>query len=83
MDELDEEEVVVMTTKANLEMQFLTDQNKKVRVTVQNPKLPIDNVAVDSAMDLIVSKNVFAFAQGRIVSKVGAVEVQTDTTDIP
>jgi len=72
-----------MTTKANLEMQFLTDQNKKVRVTVQNPKLPIDNVAVDSAMDLIVSKNVFAFAQGRIVSKVGAVEVQTDTTDIP
>ncbi|OFW81196.1 MAG: hypothetical protein A2201_14000 [Alicyclobacillus sp. RIFOXYA1_FULL_53_8] len=72
-----------MTTKANLEMQFLTDQNKKVRVTVQNPKLPIDNAAVDSAMDLIVSKNVFAFAQGHIVSKVGAVEIQTDTTDIP
>ena len=71
-----------MASKVALEMQFLTDQNKKVRIAVANPKLPVDNTAVDSAMALIVSKNIFAFPQGMIVKKVGAVEVQTDSTNI-
>lgn len=71
-----------MATKMSLQMNFLTDQNKKVRVSVANPKQLVDNVAVSSAMDLIVSKNIFLFPQGRIVSKVGADLVQTDTSTI-
>lgn len=71
-----------MATKVVLELQFLTDQNKKVRIAVQNPKLPIDSAAVNSAMDLMISKNAFAFTQGNLTGKVGAVEIQTDSTTI-
>lgn len=71
-----------MASKLQLEMQFLTDQNKKVRVTVPNPKQPTDNTAVNAAMDLIVAKNIFAFPQGLIVKKIGASVVQSDTTAV-
>ena len=71
-----------MATKVVLELQFLTDQNKNVRVAVQNPKLPIDSAEVSSAMDLMISSNAFAFAQGKLVEKVAAVEIQTDSTAI-
>ena len=71
-----------MATKMSLQMDFLTDQNKKVRITVQNPKQPVDSAAVNSAMDLIVSKGIFAFPQGVIVKKVGATEVQTDSNAV-
>lgn len=71
-----------MATKVSLELQFLTDQNSKVRVTIPNPKLPIDSTAVNNAMDLMIGRNVFAFTQGKLVGKVGAVEIQTDSTTI-
>ncbi len=71
-----------MASKVVLQLDFLTDQNKRVRITVPNPKLPIDNVAVTAAMDVVVSKGIFVFPQGKIASKVGANEVQTDTTSI-
>jgi hypothetical protein len=69
-----------MASKTSLQLEFLTDQNKKVRVTVDNPKLPIDSAAVGSAMDLLVAKSIFAFAQGNIVKKIQATEVQTTST---
>lgn len=71
-----------MATKSALQLQFLTDQNKKVRITVPNPKQPVDQAAVSQAMDLIVAKNVFAYPQGVIVKKIGATQVDTDTTDV-
>ncbi|MCF8566362.1 DUF2922 domain-containing protein [Alicyclobacillus tolerans] len=71
-----------MASKVSLQMQFLTSQNKKIHITVQNPKQPIDSAAVNSAMDAIVAKNIFSYPQGSIVSKIGAVEVQTDSSTI-
>ncbi|MDQ0190066.1 DUF2922 domain-containing protein [Alicyclobacillus cycloheptanicus] len=71
-----------MASKATLQMEFLTDQNKKVHVNVPNPVQPIDNTAVENAMDLIVSKNIFTFSQGTIVKKVGASVIQSDTTSV-
>ena len=71
-----------MATKVSLQMDFLTDQNKKVRITVPNPVQPLDNSAVNNAMDLIVAKGIFVFPQGLIVKKVGATQVQTDSTAI-
>ncbi|MCY0895308.1 MAG: DUF2922 domain-containing protein, partial [Alicyclobacillaceae bacterium] len=41
-----------MATKVVLQLQFLTDGNKKVRISVPNPAQPVDNTAVDKAMDL-------------------------------
>jgi hypothetical protein len=71
-----------VASKSSLQMVFLTDQNKKVHVTIPTPKLPIDNTAVDTAMDLIVAKNIFAFPQGKIVSRVSAQEVDTNTMPV-
>ncbi len=71
-----------MATKFSLQLSFLTDQNKKVKVTIPNPKQPVDNKQVDAAMDLIVSKQVFAFPQGKIVKKIGAEHLQTDSASI-
>ncbi|MCL6548796.1 MAG: DUF2922 domain-containing protein [Alicyclobacillus sp.] len=71
-----------MATKSALQLQFLTDQNKKVRITVPNPKQPVDQAAVDQAMDVIVAKNVFAYPQGVLVKKISATLVDTNTTDI-
>lgn len=71
-----------MATKTTLQFVFLTDSNKKVRISIPNPKQPIDNTAVDAAMSAIVAKNVFTLPQGKIVSSVGASEVQTDSSTV-
>ncbi|MCL6517499.1 DUF2922 domain-containing protein [Alicyclobacillus sp.] len=71
-----------MATRTVLQLDFLTDQNKRVRITIPTPKQPVDATAVQSAMDLIVQKNVFAYPQGAIVKKVGATQVTTESTDI-
>jgi hypothetical protein len=71
-----------MATKISLQLSFMTDQNKKVRVTIPSPKQPVDSAAVNTAMDLIVSKQAFLFTQGKIVSKVGTEQVQTDTATV-
>jgi hypothetical protein len=71
-----------VATKSALQLTFLTDQNRKVRISIPNPKQPIDANAVNRAMDLIVSKGIFAFPQGKIVSKVDAVTIHTDTNSV-
>lgn len=71
-----------MANKLTLQLEFLTDQNKKVHINVPNPVQPADNTAIDSAMDLIVSKNIFQFPQGNIAKRVGANIVQTGTTAV-
>lgn len=71
-----------MATKVALHLSFATDQSKKVRVSIANPKQPIDTALVDAAVQAIVSRNVFTFPQGKIVSSDVAQEVQTDTTAI-
>ncbi|WAH36673.1 DUF2922 domain-containing protein [Alicyclobacillus dauci] len=71
-----------MTTKVALHLSFMTDQNKKVNLSIPSPKQPIDPAAVDNALQTIVNKNVFVFPQGRIVSALPAQQIQTDTTTI-
>jgi hypothetical protein len=68
--------------KITLVMQFLTDSNKKVRIAIPNPKQPVDNAAVEHAMDLIVQKGIFAFPQGKIVKKIGATLTESSSTDV-
>lgn len=71
-----------MATKVALQMDFLTDSGKNVRISIASPKQPVDAAAVSNAMDLIVSKNIFAYPQGAITKKVGATLVQTDSSAI-
>ncbi|GEO24567.1 hypothetical protein AAC03nite_03520 [Alicyclobacillus acidoterrestris] len=71
-----------MATKFSLYLSFMTDQNKKVRVNIPNPKQPVDASAVNNAVQTIVNKNVFSFPQGAITQALPAQETQTDTTTI-
>ncbi|GMA51149.1 hypothetical protein GCM10025857_25060 [Alicyclobacillus contaminans] len=71
-----------MATKTTLQMTFMTDQDKKVRINIPGPKAGLDANAVGQVMDLIVSKGIFAFPQGKIVKKVDAVQVSTDSTTL-
>ena len=64
--------------KEALELSFLTGLNKTVHLQIPNPKLPIDPVAVNAAMDAIVAADIFSFPTGRIVKKVQAKLNSTD-----
>lgn len=71
-----------MATKFALHLLFNTDQDKKVRISIPNPKQPVDASAVDNAVQTILNKNIFVFPQGRIAKALPAEETQTDTTTI-
>ena len=70
-----------METTKRLVMSFLTSEDKKVSLTVDNPRDDINETEIKSAMDLVVEKNIFAPNGGNIVATVEAKVVVTDTTE--
>ena len=48
-----------------LELIFLTDQNKTVRVTVDDPKEPVDIDATKTVMDTIIAEGAMEFPTGK------------------
>ena len=64
-----------------LVMTFKTTDDKKVSLSVDNPREDITESEIKDAMDLVVSKNIFAPNGADIVSAVEAKVVVTDTTD--
>ena len=70
-----------METTKRLVMSFLTSEDKKVSLTVDNPREDINETEIKSAMDLVVEKNIFAPNGSDIVATVEAKVVVTDTTE--
>ena len=70
-----------METTKRLVMSFLTSEDKKVSLTVDNPWDDINETEIKSAMDLVVEKNIFAPNGSDIVATVEAKVVVTDTTE--
>ena len=70
-----------METTKKLIMSFLTSDDKKVSLSVDNPREDILENEIKSVMDLVVEKNIFAPNGGDIVSVVDAKVVVTDTTE--
>lgn len=68
--------------KRELEMIFLTNNNKKVKLVVPEPKSGITAAEINNVMDLVISKTIFGFPQGLAVSKVEARVVETDVQKI-
>ena len=62
-------------------MGLLTSDNKKVSLSVDNPREDISENEIKSAMDLVIEKNIFAPNGADIVSSVEAKVVVTDTTE--
>ncbi|MCM3568530.1 DUF2922 domain-containing protein [Neobacillus mesonae] len=64
-----------------LELQFGTEFGKSANVTIDNPKEPIDEAAVKSAMEQIIAADIFSTASGNLAVVKGARVVERNVTD--
>jgi len=65
----------------SLELQFVTEFGKVARLSIDNPKEPIDEAVVKQSMDRIIAAGVFTTANGKFVSAKGARIVERNVTD--
>ena len=70
-----------MEQTKKLVMTFKSSDNKKVSLSVDNPREDITENEIKSAMDLIVSKNIFAPNGSDIVDVFEAKVIVTGTTE--
>ena len=70
-----------MELNKKLVMTFRTTDDKKVSLTVDNPREDLSEEEVKTAMELIIEKNIFAPGGADLASLVSAKVVQTDTTN--
>ena len=71
-----------METTKKLIMSFLTSDDRKVSLSVDNPREDITETEIKSAMDLVVEKNIFAPNGGNIVATVEAKVVAVSYTHL-
>ena len=64
-----------------LELQFATELGKTARLTIDNPKDPIDEEVVKLSMAQIIASEVFTTSSGKFVSSKGARVVDRSVTD--
>jgi hypothetical protein len=64
-----------------LELQFVTDLGKTTKLTVDNPKEPINPAAVKLAMEQIIASNAFQSNYGTPVSVGSARVVERNVTE--
>lgn len=70
-----------MELNRKLVMTFKTTDDKKISLTVDNPREDLSEEEVKTAMELIKEKNIFAPGGADLASLVSAKVVQTDTTN--
>ena len=70
-----------MELNRKLVMTFKTTDDKKVSLTVDNPREDLTGEEVKTAMELIKEKNIFASGGADLASLVSAKVVETDTTN--
>lgn len=67
------------TNSKRLLMTFKTDEDRKVSLTVENPKDNLTEVQIKNAMDTIIAKDVFRPNMEQLLEAVEAKIVVTDT----
>jgi len=70
-----------MDITKKLIMTFKSSDDKKVSISVDNPRENLTESEIKEAMDTIIEKNIFSPNGGSLVSIISAKVVQTDTTD--
>lgn len=70
-----------MELNRKLVMTFKTTDDKKVSLTVDNPREDLTEEEVKTAMELINEKNIFAPGGSDLASLVSAKVAETDTTN--
>ena len=69
-----------MKQTKRLVMTFKTDDDKKISLSGDDPREDVSVAEIKSAMDLVVSKNIFTPGGADIVEAIEAKVVVTDTT---
>ena len=69
-----------MEQTKKLIMTFKTTDDKKISLSVDNPREDVLESEIKSAMNLVVSKNIFAPGGSDIAEAISAKVVVTDTT---
>ena len=69
-----------MEQNKKLIMTFKTTDDKKISLSVDDPREDVLESEIKSAMDLVVSKNIFAPGGSDIAEAISAKVVVTDTT---
>lgn len=64
-----------------LELQFVTEAGKQTRITVDNPKEPIDEAVVKQSMNIILASGIFNTASGNLATAKGARVIDRNVTD--
>ena len=70
-----------MELNKKLVMTFKTTDDKKVSISVDNPREDLSENEIKSAMELIIDKNIFSPNGADLAALVSAKVVQTDTTN--
>ncbi|HNX29768.1 MAG TPA: DUF2922 domain-containing protein [Syntrophomonadaceae bacterium] len=70
-----------MATVVTLEMDFMTELSKLQRLRVYNAKPALTAAQISTAMDSIISENIFNTSGGELISKSGARMVTKETDE--
>ncbi|WP_335871798.1 DUF2922 domain-containing protein [Bacillus sp. 2205SS5-2] len=66
----------------SLELQFVTDEGKTARLTLDDPNEPVNETEVKQAMEIMIANNVFQSTSGQFVAVKGARLLERNVTDI-
>jgi hypothetical protein len=64
-----------------LELEFVTELGKAARLSVENPKEPIEEAMVKQAMEEIIASGVFTSTNGNFASVKGARVIDRNVTE--
>ncbi|KOP82279.1 DUF2922 domain-containing protein [Cytobacillus solani] len=65
----------------SLELSFLTENGKLSKLSIDNPKEPINPAAVKQAMEQIISANIIQTVNGDLVASEGVRVIERNVTD--
>ena len=65
----------------SLELTFVTNMGKQARISIDNPKEPVDPVAVKLAMEEILAANILESSIGSFAEVKGARVVERNVTE--
>ena len=64
-----------------LELEFVTEFGKSARISVENPKEPIEEAVVKQAMEEMIAAGVFTSTNGNYASVKGARVIDRNVTE--
>ena len=70
-----------MNTKTKLVMNFKSEDDKKVSMSIEDPRVDLNKEEISTCMELIIEKNIFKPRGLSLVNAIDAQVITTDTTD--